>query len=209
MFISQSAISQQIKLLEDQLGVQLLDRKNRAFTLTPAGQFFYRESKILLSNTNDMINKTKEIANAKQHLCIGNIDDSILFDTIIELTKKIPSLTVSLSKGTHDDLYEELVGERIDIALNDQSREFNQEYENNVLNELPLYALVSEDSPIADKEKVNMSGSIDMKCVLVTPTDRNYCEKDYYNNYLGVKGGFTIAGDRDQALKMLKIENSF
>lgn len=37
MYISQSAISQQIKLLEEQLGAQLLDRKNRSFTLTPAG----------------------------------------------------------------------------------------------------------------------------------------------------------------------------
>ena len=35
--ISQSAISQQVKALENELGFALLERKNRSFTLTPAG----------------------------------------------------------------------------------------------------------------------------------------------------------------------------
>lgn len=39
--ISQSAISQQIKELENTVGTPLLDRKGRSFELTPAGQFFY------------------------------------------------------------------------------------------------------------------------------------------------------------------------
>ena len=36
-YISQSAISQQIQLLEQELGVRLLDRRNRKFSVTPAG----------------------------------------------------------------------------------------------------------------------------------------------------------------------------
>ena len=42
--VSQSAISQQIKKLEQELGVKLLDRHNRTFSLTPAGEHFYRKS---------------------------------------------------------------------------------------------------------------------------------------------------------------------
>ncbi|MCH5352170.1 MAG: LysR family transcriptional regulator, partial [Acutalibacter sp.] len=42
--ISQSAISQQIKALEQELGVQLLERSKRKFTLTPAGEHFYKKS---------------------------------------------------------------------------------------------------------------------------------------------------------------------
>lgn len=47
-FISQSAISQQIQALEADLGVQLIVRENRKFTLTPAGEYFYKNSLILL-----------------------------------------------------------------------------------------------------------------------------------------------------------------
>ena len=45
--VSQSAISQQIKKLEDELGVKLLERHNRTFSLTPAGEHFYRKSLII------------------------------------------------------------------------------------------------------------------------------------------------------------------
>ena len=48
--ISQSAISQQIKSLEQELGVQLLERKNRTFTLTGAGEHFYKKSLVLVAD---------------------------------------------------------------------------------------------------------------------------------------------------------------
>ncbi|MCM1258968.1 MAG: LysR family transcriptional regulator, partial [Roseburia sp.] len=35
-YISQSAISQQVQALEQELGVSLLERRNRKFTVTPA-----------------------------------------------------------------------------------------------------------------------------------------------------------------------------
>ena len=43
--ISQSAISQQIRALEDELGFDLLIRRNRSFELTPAGEYFYHKSR--------------------------------------------------------------------------------------------------------------------------------------------------------------------
>ena len=43
--ISQSAISQQIKALEEELQVQLLERHGRRFTVTPAGRYFYEQAK--------------------------------------------------------------------------------------------------------------------------------------------------------------------
>src|SRR6478735_12545195 len=41
LFITQSAVSRQIKELEDQLGVELFHRRHRALVLTDAGQQFY------------------------------------------------------------------------------------------------------------------------------------------------------------------------
>ena len=43
-YISQSAISQQIQSLERELGFPLLERRNRRFSLTPAGEYFYQTS---------------------------------------------------------------------------------------------------------------------------------------------------------------------
>src|SRR5256714_10434638 len=41
LFLTQSAVSRQIKELEDQLGVPLFHRRHRALVLTEAGQQFY------------------------------------------------------------------------------------------------------------------------------------------------------------------------
>ena len=53
-FISQSAISQQVQSLERELGFALLVRKNRSFSLTPAGEYFYRKSLLLTADCDRM-----------------------------------------------------------------------------------------------------------------------------------------------------------
>ena len=56
-YISQSAISQAIKSLEDELGVELLKRSNRSFTLTSAGEYFYKQSLIMVDQFKKKLQK--------------------------------------------------------------------------------------------------------------------------------------------------------
>ena len=42
-YLSQTAITQQVRALESHLGVQLFDRNNRPVSLTPAGHVFLRD----------------------------------------------------------------------------------------------------------------------------------------------------------------------
>lgn len=60
--VSQSAISQQIKKLERELGVELLERHNRTFSLTPAGEHFYRKSLVISGDIDRLLQETKRIA---------------------------------------------------------------------------------------------------------------------------------------------------
>jgi hypothetical protein len=43
LFVTQSALSRQIKALEDALGVALFERRHRALALTPIGRAFHRD----------------------------------------------------------------------------------------------------------------------------------------------------------------------
>lgn len=61
-FISQSAISQQVQSLERELGFALLVRRNRSFSLTPAGEYFYRKSLLLTADCDRMCAEAAKIA---------------------------------------------------------------------------------------------------------------------------------------------------
>jgi len=53
LFLSQSAISRQIQMLEDQLGVRLFHRRTRSLLLTEKGQIYYREIAQLLEQLRE------------------------------------------------------------------------------------------------------------------------------------------------------------
>ena len=65
-YISQSAISQQIQALERELGFRLIQRKNRSFTLTPAGEYFYQKSLILTADYERMCSEAARLAMGDQ-----------------------------------------------------------------------------------------------------------------------------------------------
>ena len=65
-YISQSAISHQIRSLEKDLGVERIHRENRRFTLTPAGKYLYEQSKGILNEVEDIRRETFRIGKDKE-----------------------------------------------------------------------------------------------------------------------------------------------
>lgn len=62
-YISQSAISQQIQALERELGFKLLERRNRTFDLTSAGEYFYQKSLALTADFERMCGEAAFLRN--------------------------------------------------------------------------------------------------------------------------------------------------
>lgn len=61
--VSQSAISQQVKSLEGELGFELLHRHGRSFDVTPAGELFARKAAALLTQLEDLRYEAEGVAN--------------------------------------------------------------------------------------------------------------------------------------------------
>ena len=59
-YLSQTAVTQQVRALEDTLGVQLLDRNSRPVSLTPAGSVFLTEAKAILERMNSAVSRTRD-----------------------------------------------------------------------------------------------------------------------------------------------------
>lgn len=61
LFIAQSALSRQIKILEDQLGFALFDRTEKKIQLTPAGQVLYQKIKRDLLNLDQSVEMAQTV----------------------------------------------------------------------------------------------------------------------------------------------------
>jgi DNA-binding transcriptional LysR family regulator len=62
LHVAQQALSQQIKTVENQLGVQLFTRNNRGVELTPAGVVFVQEARRVISAAERAVSRTQAVA---------------------------------------------------------------------------------------------------------------------------------------------------
>lgn len=104
-FISQSAISQQILSLEKELGVQLLVRSTRRFTLTEPGKYLYSHGKKLLSETEKLKNGTIAAAAGQEgslKVCyLNSFADARLYKAVSMFKQQNAGVRLNVSGGTH------------------------------------------------------------------------------------------------------------
>ncbi len=202
-FISQSAISQQIQALEQELGVKLLNRKNRKFSLTPAGEHFYRKSLVLIADFERMCNETVRIANKDQkELCIGYLKcygGQEFRLAVAEFSEKYPDVSVQIINGNHEDLYAALRDGGVDLILSDQRRAFSDEYVNHILTTSECYIEIAARNPIAALEYVETEDLKNIPCILVASPEQQETEQTYYREVVGIQGDFLFAENLEEA----------
>ena len=125
-YISQSAISQAIKSLEDELGVELLQRKNRGFTLTNAGEYFYKQSLIMVDEVERMKQAIVRIAIQKNDILrIGDINNYCgleIHRAIMKFSEIYSNIDIQVQIGNHEELYELMKNDK--LALHKLKEEF-------------------------------------------------------------------------------------
>ena len=206
-FISQSAISQQIQALERELGFQLLERKNRTFTLTPAGEYFYQKSLILTADYERMCSEAAKIAKGdRASLKIGYLrcyTGAEFHRALALFSEKHPDVEVSVAYGNHEELYGLLRNEGADIVLNDQRRAFSDEYVNLILTTCRSYIEVSSHSSLAQAECISPSELKNIPCILVASEAQQETEQEYYRDVVGFRGEFLYAENLEEARLMV------
>ena len=201
--VSQSAVSHQIIKLEDELGVKLLDRHNRTFSLTPAGEHFYRKSLIIVSDINQMKRETQKIAGSSSAaLRVGyykGYHGSELSEAVAEFSSKYPAVEVSIIVGSHEKLYRAMENDTVDLALNDQRRAFSDMYHNEILSESRIYIEISKRDPLSRLDAIEVSELKNTPCILVIDPAGQQEEQTYYKDIIGIKGDFLFADSVQEA----------
>lgn len=116
LFVTQAAVSHQIKLLEDFLGISLFHRKNRLLELTELGQQYFDEIRPLLDQIAGATDRIR-LKNSRQILTISvpqTFGMQWLVPRLSDFHKKFPDIEVRI-KGVDQD--EGLLGKEIDVAI--------------------------------------------------------------------------------------------
>ena len=121
LHIAQPPLSRQIQQLEEELGVQLLDRKSRPLSLTDTGRFVYEHALDVLERIEVMQMMTNRLGRFGQGRFTIGFVGSTLYGPLPEVVRRFrnsyPDLEVSLLELTTVQQVEALKKGQIDVGF--------------------------------------------------------------------------------------------
>lgn len=121
LHISQPPLSMQIRSLEEELGVTLLNRNQRHVALTHAGNAFLGEARHILARLEQAVLMTRRAGRGEiGELAIGFIsvaDYNVLPIVLREFRARYPLVNLTLRESTSDTQLQDLVAGRIDVGF--------------------------------------------------------------------------------------------
>jgi DNA-binding transcriptional LysR family regulator len=119
--ISQPPLSQQIRSLEDELGVKLFERTKRHVQLTEAGKVFLERSYLVLAQLEQAIEVTQRIGRGEVgRLAIGFVDSAtytVLPDILRIFREQFPAVELRLHELTTQEQIHALHHNQIDVGV--------------------------------------------------------------------------------------------
>ena len=152
-YITQTAITQQIHALEDNLGVPLFDRTSRPITLTPAGSAFLNDARSILDRIDQAVNRIQEVSTGMVGtLRIGytkGFERSNFSSSLRFFHNKYPNILVSCYRRNTDLLAAGLLKDEYDIIFTWDSTELvkNDSIEYRLIERSPLMVAVYGSHP--------------------------------------------------------------
>lgn len=169
-FVSQPTLSGQLKKLEQELGVLLIERTNRNVAMTQAGQAVVKHARTVLTE----IKLIKEVTKAYQDPLVGDLQVGIiptiapyLLPIIMQpLSKEFPNLKLWLYEYQTQVLLEKLQRAELDILILALPIEKHDFTEINLFRE-PFRLAIKRDQPLAKQKVVNLADIAKQELILL------------------------------------------
>jgi DNA-binding transcriptional LysR family regulator len=119
MFLTQPALSRQVKALEDEVGQCLLERKAHSIRLTPAGETLLREARELFQRADQMLERVRA-AGQSVRLRVGyapSLASDLLSIAVENFAQKHPTAHVELFDLSTREMLAGLENDTLDVAL--------------------------------------------------------------------------------------------
>lgn len=121
LHIAQPHLSQQLKLLEEELNVKLIERTTRKFQITDAGKRLWHRSKQIIELMDSTVKELKDFNEGMEGtLSIGTISsagDILLPQRIYSFNKKYPKINFEIRECSTNEILELLKSGVIEIGI--------------------------------------------------------------------------------------------
>lgn len=157
LYTAQPSLSQQIKDLEEDVGVKLLHRTKRKVELTEEGAVFLEQARLTLAQADKAVAMARQVSQAKQQMLrIGFVPvaEMKIFPYVLpNLRVQNPDLKIELLSLNNADQSKLLKKGDIDIAFTRQNLHSDEIESKFVLRE-PLIFILPKDHPLAKYERI-------------------------------------------------------
>ncbi|KAB2441419.1 LysR family transcriptional regulator [Bacillus luti] len=167
LMMAQPPLSQEIRKLEEELGVQLIRRTKRMVELTDAGEIFLEGARQTIIQVDRTIKETQLAGEGKVgHLIIGFVDST---ETVIDILKtfreRFPKIQLILREMTTDQQIKALYEQQIHIGFI-RSKQNNEVLSSEVCSEEYLKLVLYENHPLAQLRNISMKLLVDEPFIL-------------------------------------------
>lgn len=161
-FVTQSTLSQQIKQLEEELGMLLFDRVGKHVRLTEAGNIFLIHARQIVLD----IKKSKQAILELNNLVIGDLKigvtyafSAMLLPALAPFSSKYPGIKIVVEYGTAGELEYKLKQAELDVilAFHDQTDTDNANLKMEHLFSSRIMMVVSRKHPLAGIKKISLA----------------------------------------------------
>ena len=176
-YISQTAMTQQIRSLEKSIGVPLFERDSHHVQLTAAGAAYLTEARAILTRSNEAVRIARLAGEGiSGELTLGFISGfghSDFVPILRRFRKSCPGIQTTLLRGNSSVLAEHLVNQRCDVAFTVAPfQRVDPLLKHRRLRRYPVMAVLPAGHALSAQQTVTYSDLENCPFIMMQPTDR-------------------------------------
>lgn len=185
LFISQSALSQSISKLENEIGVRLFTRSRHGVVPTAEASFFLEKAQKIIRLIDEMKDKSMEIKQSTRKFTIGTVAGlhlNFLTPALLSFKKKFPQLKIEYIEASSLSLKESIINKEIDISLiviYEKTMIPHASLRIKALMDINFYVLVSKDSVLSHKNYITYEDLNAQPIIMYNGEFMNWFLKNY------------------------------
>lgn len=164
VLISQPAVSQRLKFIEDYFGEQIFIRTSKRLKLTPSGELILKHAKEVVEREREIKNtlaaSSTEVRGTLSIACSSVISQRYLPSILAKFTKKYPLVSIDLVTGMSEDIKRNHSKYHVSIVRGDKIKDSTsillfkdplyifdtKPFDDDAVKERPLISFKSDDS---------------------------------------------------------------